>query len=250
MYCRLSVFVSFYRTLQIWCKNRHTAHNNYKGNEIADQEAKMGTTKPITSQLPIPKSEISNIIRANTAQLWKERWAKQLKSKTMEYLLPDIETKLPNQIMKLCGYDMSIAIQYLSGHNFLFLASSLRPATSWRPHLTALTSARPPRPRHRLQRPGGLSRLLQCLGGNRRLCRGLWHQTWRIQNPRRKAQIFGRQLFRLQSNTFPALIGTAMTDCAAKRLSRRQNQGQTTSVAAPRSHKTEDEEGHLGENGN
>ena len=87
----------------------------------------MGTTKPITSQLPIPKSEISNIIRANTAQLWKERWAKQLKSKTMEYLLPDIETKLPNQIMKLCGYDMSIAIQYLSGHNFLFFGFIITP---------------------------------------------------------------------------------------------------------------------------
>ena len=31
------------------------AHNNYKDNEIADQEAKLGTTKPIDSLLPLPK---------------------------------------------------------------------------------------------------------------------------------------------------------------------------------------------------
>ena len=33
--------------------------------------------------------------------------------------MPELETELPKQIMKLCRYDMSIAIQYLSGHNFL-----------------------------------------------------------------------------------------------------------------------------------
>ena len=37
----------------------------------------------------------------------------------MEYLLPNLETELPRQIMKLSRQDMSIAIQYLSGHNFL-----------------------------------------------------------------------------------------------------------------------------------
>ena len=104
------------------------------------------------------------------------------------------------------------------------LASSLRPATSWRPNLTALTSARPPRPRSPTPTTWRTQPSAPMSWGNRQLCQGLWHQTWRIQNPRRTAQIFGRQLFRLQSHTFPAQIGTAMTDCAAKRLSRRQNQ--------------------------
>ena len=42
-----------------------------------------------------------------------------MKSSTIECLMPSLETELPKQIMKLSRHDMSIAIQYLSGHNFL-----------------------------------------------------------------------------------------------------------------------------------
>ena len=42
-----------------------------------------------------------------------------MKSSTIEYLMPSLETELPKQMMKLSRHDMSIAIQYLSGHNFL-----------------------------------------------------------------------------------------------------------------------------------
>ena len=55
------------------------AHNNYKGNEIADQEAKLGTTKPINTQVPIPKREIHNIIEASTRKIWEQRWKTQIK---------------------------------------------------------------------------------------------------------------------------------------------------------------------------
>ena len=59
-----------YRQLELrWIK----AHNNYRGNEIADQEAKLGTTKPVLTNLPMPKSEISKVVLENTQQIWKER---------------------------------------------------------------------------------------------------------------------------------------------------------------------------------
>ena len=105
-----------YRQLELhWIK----AHNNYRGNEIADQEAKLGTRKPVEIQLPIPKREIRNIIEANTKKIWQSKWKTQLKSKTMERLMPELDLSLASQIMKLSRNDMSIAVQYLTGHNFL-----------------------------------------------------------------------------------------------------------------------------------
>ena len=67
----------------------------------------------------MPKGEVAKTITSNTTDIWKERWGKQIKSKTMECLLPTLESDLPKQIMKLSRQDISIAIQYLSGHNFL-----------------------------------------------------------------------------------------------------------------------------------
>ena len=67
----------------------------------------------------MPKSEINNIIKASTQKIWEARWRDQIKSKTTECLVPTLDINLSKQIMKLCRYNMSIAIQYLSGHNFL-----------------------------------------------------------------------------------------------------------------------------------
>ena len=49
------------------------AHNNYKGNEIADQEAKLGATKYIDMVLPLPKREIHNRIKQHTSKIWADR---------------------------------------------------------------------------------------------------------------------------------------------------------------------------------
>ena len=95
------------------------AHNNYRGNEIADEEAKLGTTKPVLTNLPLPKSEVKNIIHAHTLKLWQERWKNLIKSSTLEYLMPTLQLELSAHIMKLSRHDMSLAVQYLSGHNFL-----------------------------------------------------------------------------------------------------------------------------------
>ena len=95
------------------------AHNNYKGNEIADEEAKIGTTKPINTNVPLPKSEINKLIRESTHEIWKSRWKTQIMSTTTRRLMPELNLNLATQIMKLSRYDMSIAIQYLTGHNFL-----------------------------------------------------------------------------------------------------------------------------------
>ena len=37
----------------------------------------------------------------------------------MELLVPEISPILASEIMKLCRNDMSMAVQYLTGHNFL-----------------------------------------------------------------------------------------------------------------------------------
>ena len=37
----------------------------------------------------------------------------------MEYLVPEIDTALSEQLMKMSSVDLSIAIQYLTGHYFL-----------------------------------------------------------------------------------------------------------------------------------
>ena len=54
------------------------AHNNYKGNEIADQEAKLGTLKPVNTPVPLPKRELYNIIEASTCEKWQNRWKKTI----------------------------------------------------------------------------------------------------------------------------------------------------------------------------
>ena len=43
----------------------------------------------------------------------------QIKSWTMEILVPEISPILASEIMKPCRYNMSMAVQYLTGHNFL-----------------------------------------------------------------------------------------------------------------------------------
>ena len=103
------------RLMLKWIK----AHNNYKGNEIADTQAKLGATKPAQVRVPIPKSEINNVIKSNTMKIWSNRYANQFKSSTMEILVPSLEPYLSAQLMKLSRLDLSIAVQYLTGHNFL-----------------------------------------------------------------------------------------------------------------------------------
>ena len=66
-----------------------------------------------------PKSETNKIIKNHTHDLWKKRYNKSIKSSTMEYLVPEIDTALSGQLMKMSRADLSIAIQYLTGHNFL-----------------------------------------------------------------------------------------------------------------------------------
>ena len=95
------------------------AHNNYKGNEVADQEAKLGTLKPFNSHIPLPKREIHNRIRENTTKRWKDRYQKLIKSRTLELLVPEPDPSLAEQLLKLSRNDISLAVQYLTGHNFL-----------------------------------------------------------------------------------------------------------------------------------
>ena len=95
------------------------AHNNYKGNEIADQEAKLGASKPIDTLLPLPKREIHNRIKEHTSEVWADRYKKLIKSTTMATLVPELDQPLANQLIRLGRKDLSLAVQYLTGHNFL-----------------------------------------------------------------------------------------------------------------------------------
>ena len=95
------------------------AHNNYKGNEIADQEAKLGTEKPVNTALPLPKCVVKGKIKEHTTNIWKERYKNQIKSSTMDKLVPELNPHLSAQLIKLSRNDLSLAVQYLSGHNFL-----------------------------------------------------------------------------------------------------------------------------------
>ena len=75
------------------------AHDNYTGNEIADQEAKLGTSKPIQTQVPLPKREIHKTIEESTHEIWQNRWERQIKSKTIETLMPKLDLNLARYMM-------------------------------------------------------------------------------------------------------------------------------------------------------
>ena len=64
------------------------AHNNYKGNDIADEEAKLGTNKPVLTNLPLPKREVYNIIEEHTRNLWQEKWKKNYKKQNYRKISP------------------------------------------------------------------------------------------------------------------------------------------------------------------
>ncbi len=98
------------------------AHCGITGNELADQEAKLGaneTTQGAEPWLPLPTSFFKKTIKQLINFHWINRWNNNSKCRQTKLFLQEPNIKLTKEIMKCTKIPLGRAIRWLTGHCFL-----------------------------------------------------------------------------------------------------------------------------------
>ena len=95
------------------------AHVGHHFNEIADQQAKLGTESEQTILTPIPWSTIKHEILTNSYKCWKLRWKKGKICRQTRLMIPEPDPNFSKYLIQFNRKDISLMIQFLTGHNRL-----------------------------------------------------------------------------------------------------------------------------------
>ena len=96
------------------------AHNNYLGNELADEKAKEGAH---SDDIPVmnrsAKSEIRNTIDLHYSELWNKRWTSHKECRQTKIWFPNPDQNKFKKLIKLNRETFSTMVRWVTGHNFL-----------------------------------------------------------------------------------------------------------------------------------
>ena len=95
------------------------AHNNHALNELADKLAKKGTTSDYNVKTNTPMALIKRDICKNTLTQWRKRWEKTSSCRQSRLMFPTPNLTFSNFIFTLNRQDLSLIVQFASGHNYL-----------------------------------------------------------------------------------------------------------------------------------
>ena len=101
------------------------AHVNHEGNEIADEEVKIGTTRINIQTVPQSKAEINNLIDTHIREVWNKEYseakARRKDGTTKESYLqtkiffPVTDKYKSKEIMNLNRYELGLIVRYITG---------------------------------------------------------------------------------------------------------------------------------------
>ena len=96
------------------------AHVGWHGNELADENAKLGT-KNVQNlvEIPQPNSWAKQIIRQASYQEWCHRWYYSKIARQTKIWFPSLNLKSPLLLINLPRMELGLVIQMITGHNRL-----------------------------------------------------------------------------------------------------------------------------------
>ena len=97
-------------------------HSNHPGNERADMLAKLGTKRAVVKQIPISEATVKEEIKKWMIAIHQEDWTnpyKQDHCRQTKMMLPEVNSKLWNQLKKYPRSKMNLITQIYTGHSKL-----------------------------------------------------------------------------------------------------------------------------------
>jgi len=104
------------------------AHVGHPGNEKADELAKEGAETPWMTppdSIPMSKAVMRGHVKDKIQEQWNNRWQALQSCRQTKQWLPELDPGLSKQIMRMNRKELSIAVQVITGHNFLRRHSAL-----------------------------------------------------------------------------------------------------------------------------
>ena len=96
------------------------AHVGHYGNELADEQAKQGSTHQTHGPEPLAylsKSQLNSIIHAHSTREWQERWNNRKDSRQSAIFFPDLDPKRSKDILNLPKNKIGLVVRALTGHD-------------------------------------------------------------------------------------------------------------------------------------
>jgi ribonuclease HI len=121
---KLNEVAEFTRVDIRWIK----AHDNKRGNEIADNQAKEATELVVEApepMVPLPMAEINREIDKELYSQWNERWKSLGTCRQTRIFFPETCEKHSRQLIKRGKMELGTAIRHITGHCFLRRHQSL-----------------------------------------------------------------------------------------------------------------------------
>jgi hypothetical protein len=97
------------------------AHVGHYGNELADQNAKLGTTRPTYDTepiLPVTKSWVANKIKKYIHAEWTTTWRALPEARQTKIFFPTPHRLKSKKIMNYCRESFAELFRWISGHSF------------------------------------------------------------------------------------------------------------------------------------
>ena len=95
------------------------AHVGHKLNEEADRAAKFGTFSRWVYKVPISPCKIKQKLKQQFRDKWIRRWSAEKSCRQTRLFLPQPDPRLSKALITLPRKDLSMMVQFLTGHNHL-----------------------------------------------------------------------------------------------------------------------------------
>ena len=113
------------KTTQItikWVK----AHNLSLGNNLADEEAKLGTGNSENRHyLPAPMTLSIGLIKDHSQEQWNKRWSDSIEYRQTKIWLPKFNRKFSKYCLHSTREELGLLVNMITGHNWLNYHESL-----------------------------------------------------------------------------------------------------------------------------
>ena len=96
-------------------------HTGYKGNERADEPAKLGSlTIPIGPEphIPLSKATLNGAINHEIHEQWQERWKNRKDARQTVIFFPEIQISKSRELLKLPKVTLGMVVRAITGHDF------------------------------------------------------------------------------------------------------------------------------------
>ena len=95
------------------------AHAGHELNELADEQAKLGTLDEEVNSLPVPWCILKKELKDKLLKSWNQRWTNEVTCRQTKLMLPSPDQNFSKYLIQSSRTELSSLIQFLTGHNYL-----------------------------------------------------------------------------------------------------------------------------------